>query len=166
MYTFIDHNDVIKWKPFPRYWPFVREIHRLPVNSPHKGQWRGALMFSLICTWTNAWVNNRDFGDLRRHLTHYGVAIMLSHCKLRTHGKYGLINHKIHWRQWHNHEKAKHIKTYAHIMGLKLHWLWGKTYEAFTYAKLCWSRQHMKDLWDHISQQKCVCVAARDAISQ
>ena len=43
------HDDVIKWKHFPRYWPFVRGIHRSPVNSPHKGQWRGALMFSLIC---------------------------------------------------------------------------------------------------------------------
>ena len=44
------HDDVIKWKHFPRCWPFVRGIHRSsPVNSPHKGQWRGALMFSLIC---------------------------------------------------------------------------------------------------------------------
>ena len=43
------HDDVIKWKHFPRYWPFVRVIHRSPVNSPHKGQWRGALMSSLIC---------------------------------------------------------------------------------------------------------------------
>ena len=43
------HDDVIKWKHFPRYWPFVRGIHGSPVNSPHKGQWRGALMFSLIC---------------------------------------------------------------------------------------------------------------------
>ena len=34
---------------FPRYWPFVRVIHRSPVNSPQKGQWRGALMVSLIC---------------------------------------------------------------------------------------------------------------------
>ena len=42
------HDDVIEWKHFPRYWPFVRGIHRSPVNSPHKGQWRGALMFSLI----------------------------------------------------------------------------------------------------------------------
>ena len=39
------YDDVIKWKHFPRYWPFVRGIHRSPVNSPHKGQWRGALMF-------------------------------------------------------------------------------------------------------------------------
>ena len=43
------HDDVIKYKHFPRYWPFVRGIHRLSVDSPHKGQWRGALMFSLIC---------------------------------------------------------------------------------------------------------------------
>ena len=43
------HDDVIKWKHFPRYWPFVRGIHRSPVNSPHKGQWHGALMFSLMC---------------------------------------------------------------------------------------------------------------------
>ena len=42
------HDDIIKWKHFPRCWPFVRGIHRLPVNSPHKGQWSGALMFSLI----------------------------------------------------------------------------------------------------------------------
>ena len=39
------HDDAIKWKHFPRYWPFVREIHRSPVNSPHKGQWRRALIF-------------------------------------------------------------------------------------------------------------------------
>ena len=39
---FFLHDDVNKWKHFPRYWPFVRGIHRSPVNSPHKGQWRGA----------------------------------------------------------------------------------------------------------------------------
>ena len=50
-----NHDDVIKWKHFPRYWPFVRGIHRSPVNSPHKGQWRGALIFSLICVWINVW---------------------------------------------------------------------------------------------------------------
>ena len=40
------HDDVIKWNHFPRYWPFVWEIRRSPVNSSHKGQWRGALVFS------------------------------------------------------------------------------------------------------------------------
>ena len=71
-----DHDDVIKWKHFPRYWPFVRRIHRSPVNSPHKGQWRGALMFSLICTRINDWVNNREAGDLRRHQAHCDVIVM------------------------------------------------------------------------------------------
>ena len=70
------HDDVIKWKHFTRYWPFVRGIHRSPVKSPHKGQWRGALMFSLICAWINGWVNNREAGDLRRHRTHYDVTVM------------------------------------------------------------------------------------------
>ena len=51
-------------------------IHRSPVNSPHKGQWRGALMFSLICSWINDWENNRDAGDLRRHHAHYDVIVI------------------------------------------------------------------------------------------
>ena len=70
------HDDVIKWKHFPRYWPFVREIHRSPVNSPHKGQWRGPLMFSLICAWIHSWVNNGEAGDLRHHRSHYDVTVM------------------------------------------------------------------------------------------
>ena len=60
-----------------RYWPFVRGIHWSPVNSPHKGQWCGSLMFSLICAWTNGWVNNRDAGDLRRHGAHYDATVMV-----------------------------------------------------------------------------------------
>ena len=71
------HDDVIKWKLFPRYWPFVRGIHRSPVNSPHKGQWRGAFMFSLICIWMNGWINNRDACDLRRYRAHYDVIVMV-----------------------------------------------------------------------------------------
>ena len=70
------HDDVIKWKHFPLYWPFVWVIHQSPVNSPHKGQWRGTLMFSLICACTNGWVNNRDGGDLRRHCDRYDVTVM------------------------------------------------------------------------------------------
>ena len=71
------HDDVIKWKHFPRNWPSVRGIHRSPVNSPHKGQWRGALMFSLICVWINGWVNSREAGDLRRYHAHYDVTVMI-----------------------------------------------------------------------------------------
>ena len=69
-------DDVIKWKHFPRYWPFVRGSHRSLLNSPRKGQWRGALMFSLICAWINIWVNNREADDLRRHRDRYDVTVM------------------------------------------------------------------------------------------
>ena len=70
------HNDVIKWKHFPRYSPFERGIHLPLVNFPHKGQWRGALLFSLIWAWINGWVNNHKGGDLRRHRAHYDVTVM------------------------------------------------------------------------------------------
>ena len=69
------HGAVIKWKHFPRYWPFVWGIHRSPVNSS-EGQWRGALMFSLICAWMNGWVNNGKVGDLRPHDAHHDVIVM------------------------------------------------------------------------------------------
>ena len=72
------HADVIKWKHFPRYWPFVRGIHRSPLNSPHKGQWRGALMFSLIYARINGWVNTGEAGDLRCHHAHFDVIVMIS----------------------------------------------------------------------------------------
>ena len=64
------HDDVIQWKHFPGYWPFVRGIHP------------GILMFSLICAWINGWVNNGEAGDLRRHRTHYEVTVMC--CKYHT----------------------------------------------------------------------------------
>ena len=86
--SFRGHDDVIKWKYFPRYWPFVRGIHRSPVNSLHKGQWRGALMFSLTCVWINGWVNNREAGDLRRYRAHYDVIVMNIWASATT----GLIN--------------------------------------------------------------------------
>ena len=71
------YDDVIKWKHFPRYWHFVWGIHRSPVNSPNKGQWRRALMFSLIWAWVNGWVNNHAAGDFRRHRVHYDITVMV-----------------------------------------------------------------------------------------
>ena len=65
-----NHDDVIQWRHFPRYWPFVWGIQRSPVNSPNKGELRRALMFSLICAWINAWINNREADDLRHHRAH------------------------------------------------------------------------------------------------
>ena len=66
---FLSLDDVIKWKHFPRFWPTVRGIHRSPVNSPHKGQWRGALIL-FICAWLNGWVNIREAGEVRRNRFH------------------------------------------------------------------------------------------------
>ena len=70
----MQHDNVIKWKHFPCNWPFA--------NSPHKGQWRGALMFTLICARINGWVNNRKAGDLRRHRAYYEFIVMIIHLSM------------------------------------------------------------------------------------
>ena len=51
-------------------------INRSPVDSPHKGQWRGSLMFSLVCAWTNGGTNNLETADLRRNHAHKDVTVM------------------------------------------------------------------------------------------
>ena len=72
----IHHDDVIKWKYFPRYWPFVRGIHRQSLDSPHKGQWRGALVFSLMCAWKNGSAKTRDDDYFSCHRAHYDVTVL------------------------------------------------------------------------------------------
>ena len=68
------HDDVIKWKKNPRYWPFVRGIHRSPVNSPLKGQWRSfSVFFDLCLYWTSGWVN---VSYSRRHHAQYDATVM------------------------------------------------------------------------------------------
>ena len=73
---YFKHDDVIKWKAFPCYWPFVRVIHLSPMDSPHKHRWRGTLMSSMICAWINSWLNKRKAGDTRRHRAHYDVIVL------------------------------------------------------------------------------------------
>ena len=63
------------WNIFRVIGPLVRGTPRSPINSPHKGQWRGVLI-SLICTWTNGYVNNLVGHELRRHGAHYDVTFM------------------------------------------------------------------------------------------
>ena len=79
------HKGLEMWKvswwshqmeTFSAYLALCEGNSPVPVNSPHKGQWRGALMLSLICVWKNGWVNNREAGDLRRHRGHYDVNVM------------------------------------------------------------------------------------------
>ena len=98
--------DKIPWwrhqmETFPRYWPFVRGIHRSPVNSPHKGQWRRALMFSLICTRINGWVNNGEADDLRRCLAHYDVTVMPMNIDSVITWTNNGGNQKGSWYKWH-----------------------------------------------------------------
>ena len=94
------HDDVIKWKHFPRYWPFVRGIHRSLVNSPHNGQWHGALIFSLICAWINGWVNNCEAGDLRCHRAHYDVNVMHMKYMHKYSWKESVETHTFFWSNW------------------------------------------------------------------
>ena len=37
-----------------------------PLCGEFTGQWRGALMFPLICAWIKVWANSRETGDLRQ----------------------------------------------------------------------------------------------------
>ena len=69
------YHDLIKWKHFPRYWPFVRGIHRcipLTIKASDAELWP----FIMLCIWTNGWTNNREAGDLRRHQAHNVVTVM------------------------------------------------------------------------------------------
>ena len=99
----VQHDGVIKCKHFPCYWPFVKGIHRSPVNSPHKGQWHEALTFSLICARINGWVNNREAGDLRRHRAHYDVIVMTKWAQIMTSCrcmKHWCQSNGVSWSQW------------------------------------------------------------------
>ena len=71
-----DHDDVIKWKHVPRYWPFVCGNSLVTGEFPTQRPVTRSFMFSLICAWINSWVNNREAGDLRRHRAHYDVIVM------------------------------------------------------------------------------------------
>ena len=91
----------------------------VPGEFPHKGQWRGVLAFSLICTRINGWVNNGEAGDLRHHRAHYDATVMQMHflglkrlnvkynfielCSLGSNWQYAIISWAKalapHWRQ-------------------------------------------------------------------
>ena len=80
--TYASVMDVRKYKSSSPWWRHRMETFSALLaicagNSPHKGQWRWALMFSLICAWINDWINNREAGDLKRHRAHYDVIVML-----------------------------------------------------------------------------------------
>ena len=125
------HDDVIKWKHFPRYWPFVRGIHRWPVNSSHKGQWRRALIF----LWSaNGWVNNRDAGDLRRHHTHYEVIVM------KTGACLAALYANLLWFWWHHN-----TDTFPALLGLCEREFTGSRWIPFTNCQ--WYGHYLTQWW-------------------
>ena len=94
------HDDVIKWKHFLYYWPFVRGILRLLVDSPHKGRWRGVLIFSLICLNTRLskqWRRRRS-RTLWRHCNSTGIVVPVmatrrhTAMEMKSHEKFLRIN--------------------------------------------------------------------------
>ena len=86
------------------------KIHRSPVNSPHKGRWRGALIFFLSVPEQKCSVNNREAGDLRRHRAHHDVIVMVSmrsqqcsifaKCWHITELLYSIISDAFHFSPW------------------------------------------------------------------
>ena len=80
------HDDVIRWKHFPRHWPFVRGFHGSPVNSLTQARYAELWCYLWSAPWINGWVNNRKAGDLRRHRAHYDVIVMIVYnlcCRVR-----------------------------------------------------------------------------------
>ena len=52
--------------------------HQMEIFSALLAQWRGALVFSLICVCINGWANNREAGVLICHCAHYDVTVMVA----------------------------------------------------------------------------------------
>ena len=109
------HDDVIKWKHFPCYWPFVRGIHRSPVNSPHKGQWRGALMYSFNQRPNKLWVNSREAGDLRHIRPQYNVRVMAT---------IGRVSAAIILTRPYGHDISSHDNNMVTLAGNQQLWFW------------------------------------------
>ena len=93
--------------------PFVRGIHMSPVNSPHKCQWRGALMFLWSATCINGWVNNREAGDLRRPRAHYDIIMVwCSYDEIRK-----MIT-KMLSLQWNDNQHSMYIIGIWYLLGI------------------------------------------------
>ena len=152
----------------------MQGIHRSPVNSPHRVQWRRALMFTLIFAWTNNWVNNRDAGDLRHDRAHYDVTVMVRDWAL--HGNvsdsnkqrswWNLVNlspiHALQWRhnwaRWRLKAPASRLFTQSFIQAqikenikAPRHWpLWGEfTGDQWIPRKKASNTENVSIWWRH-----------------
>ena len=109
----------------------MRGIQRSPVNSPHKGQWRGTLMFSMICTWINAWVNNRKAGDLSRHCALYDVIVMVTILKEIDHdvtivSSMSPTAVEVRWPRWYNYAMMPWLQRWFRwiVIGLAFRYIY------------------------------------------
>ena len=91
---------------FRAYWSFVRGIHRSPVNTPHEGQWRGALVFSFIYAWTKSSISKRDTGDLWHHRAHYDVIVMSDQYRFLDNQANGRFHQQGWWQATEGHPRA------------------------------------------------------------
>ena len=103
------HDDVIKWKHLPRYWPFVWEFTgpgEFPAQRPVTRSFDGFF----TCAWITDWVNYREAGDLRRYRAHYDVTVMRAVSRRQSGA------HKILVTGWH---VCKHVyeihKKHSHV---------------------------------------------------
>ena len=141
------HDDVIKWKKFPRYWPSVLGIHRSPVNSLHKGQWRWALMFSLICAWINGWVNIREAGNLRRHCADYDVKCCNEHKQVILPGAYYTVQRSFYMKaqcEKKSYEEKTRSLTSSPSLFISYLDCWALLVSSGIYLLL---RSHLKYVW-------------------
>ena len=122
-------------------------------NSTYKGQWRGALMFSLICVWINGWANSRGAGDLRRHRAHYDVAVIynwLWQRLLYTNQANAYSSVYLFKNEILIHSMIHTEKTASHVMifdVLKSSALAGISRVVETHTLLAWLLEQMRSLW-------------------
>ena len=130
------HDDVIKWKPFPRFWPLCGEFTGdwwIPLTKASNAElW----CFLWSSPWKNGWVNNREAGDLRRHRAHYDAIVMISvFMNIETNTKTTLDcaltgRQFVHMLSLHYH-KWRSLLHFSHIHSVWLAW--------FTF---CWWRHN------------------------
>ena len=130
----------------------LRGIHRSPVSSPHTDQWCGALMFSLICAWTNGWDNNRDAVDLGRHRAHYDVTVIWCRIVIQWSGQPWIIS-AFNASLLSNFELVKRVKlgdcVHYGRNGLKFGALLYPDYHSFKLTIFCTQRQFKFVVSDH-----------------
>ena len=128
-------------EPFSTLLAFVRGIHQSPVNSPHKGQWRGAVMFSLICAWINSWTNNHVAGYLRCHRAHYDVNVMRRLIETLTRNRH-FIQHSYD----HSAVEKNDLSIWNYMFLSKLrNWEFCQLFMVFHWGCLWWTKMHWVD---------------------